>query len=317
MMKLLLFFYVVMATALLGQNLSPLHEIKASGVVYDLVVDKQYLYAGTGHGELQVFDHQTQELVKTIVLPKIKDFMGDEVHPKVFSVDHLNGKYLLMSEAKSGYRELFIHENNITSKIIGMEDHQAIAKARFIDNEHLFLATLGNDVILYDFKNKKEIYRFQISQSKFSDFALNADKSTAVIGCESGEISVIDVQKGEIIQVLKGQNLDNTYKVAINNQVVAGAGQDRKGSYYRLPSGKGGFFEGSFLIYATALSPSGEKAAYAINEANEIGIYDLQKHQELALLKGQQSTLNTIIFLDENILFSASSDPMIMMWQLP
>ncbi len=316
-MKQLLFFYVAMMTALLSQDLAPLHEIKASGVVYDIVVDEQYLYAGTGHGDLQVFDHQTQELVKTITLPKIKDFMGDEVYPKVFSVDHLNGKYLLMSEAKSGYRELFIHENNVTSKIISMADHQAIAKARFVDEGHLFLGTLGNEVILYDIKNRKEIYRFQISQSKFSDFALSKTKDIAALGCESGEISIVDVQKGKVIQVLKGQNLDNTYKVALKNNIVTGAGQDRRGSYYRLPSGKGGYFEGSFLIYATALSPSGSKAAFAINEANEIGIYDIQNHQEIALLKGQQSTLNTIIFLDEKLLFSASSDPMIMMWKLP
>lgn len=316
-MKQLLFFYVAMMTALLAQNMTPLHEIKASGVVYDIVVDKQYLYAGTGHGELQVFDHQTQELIKTITLPKIKDFMGDEIEPKVFSVDHLNGKYLLMSEAKSGYRELFIHENNVTTKIISIEDQQAIAKARFVDDGYLFLGTLGNEVILYDFKDKKEIYRFQISQSKFSDFALNDKKDTAVIGCESGEISVVDIQKGKVTQVLRGQNLDNTYRVAINNNVVTGAGQDRRGSYYSLPSGKGGYFEGSFLIYATALSPSGSKAAYAINEENDIGIYNIQNRTEIALLKGQKSTLNTIIFLDENILFSASSDPMIMMWKLP
>ncbi len=316
-MKQLLLFYMTLMTALFGQNLSPLHEIKASGIVYDIVADDQYLYAGTGHGELQIFDHHTQQLIKTVTLPKIKDFMSDEIYPKVFSVDHLNGKYLLMSEGKSGYRNLYIHENNVTNKIISIQDRQAIAKARFIDDQHVLLGTLGNEIILYNFIDKKEIYRFQISQSKFSDFALNTAKDTAVVGCESGEISVIDVQKGKVTQTLKGENLDNTYKVAIRNRVVTGAGQDRRGSYYKLPSGEGGYFEGSFLIYATALSPSGVKAAYAINEANEIAIFDLQNHQQIALLKGQKSTLNTIIFLGEKILFSASSDPTIMVWKLP
>ncbi|MEA3491899.1 MAG: hypothetical protein U9R27_08380 [Campylobacterota bacterium] len=316
-MKQLLLFYMTLMTALFGQTLAPLHEMKASGIVYDIVADEQYLYAGTGHGELQIFDHHTQQLAKTIILPKIKDFMGDEIYPKVFSVDHLNGKYLLMSEGKSGYRNLYIHENGVTEKIISVQDRQALAKARFIDDQHVFLGTLGNEVILYNFIDKKEIYRFQISQSKFSDFALNTAKDTAVIGCESGEISVVDVQKGRVIQILKGENLDNTYRVDIKNSVVTGAGQDRRGSYYKLPSGRGAYFEGSFLIYATALSPSGKKAAYAINEANDIGIFDLQNRQQVALLKGQKSTLNTIIFLGEKILFSASSDPMIMMWKLP
>ncbi|SFV50074.1 Periplasmic nitrate reductase component NapL [hydrothermal vent metagenome] len=309
---------LLIVTALWSERVvSPLKVFQASGYVYDIAADEKYLYAGTSRGELQIFDYKTNTLVKRVVLPKIKDFMGDEIYPKVFSVDHLNDKYLLLSEAKSGYRELYIHENNTTKKIITAEDKQTLAKAKFVDDKHIFLANLANEVMLYDLKAKREIYRFQISQSKFSDFALNLDKSKAVIGCESGEITVVDVKEGKVIQVLKGQNLDNTYKVAFRNGVVTGAGQDRRASYYMLPQGDGGYFEGSFLIYATALSPSGRYAAYAIDEENDIAIYDLTTHGRIALLKGQKSTLNTIIFLDEKRLFSASSDPKIMMWQIP
>lgn len=316
-MKKLLLILSIMMTLLYADTLKPVQEIKASGYVYDIAVDQNYLYAGTGSGELQVYDYKNKKFVKTITLPRIKDFMGDEIDPKVFSVDYLNGKYLLLSEAKSGYRELYIHENNKTKKLISVEERQAIAKAKFVDQDHVFLANLGNEVMLYDLKTKKELYRFQISQSKFSDFALTKDKTIAVVGCESGEITVVDVQKGKVIKILKGQNLDNTYKVDIKNGIVTGAGQDRRGSYYNVQSGRGGFFEGSFLIYATALSPSAKKAAYAINEENDIAVYSLQTNQRTAILHGQKSTLNTIVFLDENTLFSASSDPMIMMWELP
>jgi len=309
--------FLLFISMLWSETISPIKELSASGYVYDIVVDKNYLYVGTGHGELQVFDYSSNSIVKTITVPKIKDFMGDEIYPKIFSVDYLNGKYLLLSEAKSGYRELYIHENNITTKIISVDDKQTLAKAKFVDDEHLFLANLSNEVMLYDLKVKKEIYRFQISQSKFSDFALNLDKGRAVVGCESGEISVVDLHIGKVVQILKGQNLDNTYKVAFRNNIVTGAGQDRRGSYYMLPKGNGGYFEGSFLIYATALSPSGRYAAYAIDEDNDIAIYNLSTHSQVALLKGQKSTLNTIVFLDEKILFSASSDPKIMMWKLP
>jgi len=316
-MKLFLFLTFIFSSSLLAQTITPTQEIKANGYVYDITADENYLYAGTGHGTLQVYDYRSKKFVKNITLPKIKDFMGDEIYPKVFSVDYRNGKYLLLSEGKSGYRELYIHENNVTKKIISIDDKQAIAKAKFINDSHVFMANLGNEVMLYDISNKKELYRFQISQSKFSDFALNIKKDTAVIGCESGEITVVDVQKGKVIKVLKGQNLDNTYKVAIRNGVVTGAGQDRKGSFYTLKSGKGDFIEGSFLIYATALSPSGRLAAYAINEENDIAIYNLGSKAEVVLLKGQKSTLNTILFLDEKRLFSASSDPKVMMWELP
>jgi len=316
MKKILLILSMTMAL-LSAQTITPLQEIKASAYVYDITADENYLYLGSGKGELQVYDYHNKKFVKRITLPKIKDFMGDEIYPKVFSVDYLNGKYLLLSEGKSGYRELYLHENNITSKIISIKDRQAIAKARFVDEKHLFLANLGNEVMLYNLETKKERYRFQISQSKFSDFALNDTKDIAVVGCESGEISVVDIKKGKVLKVLKGQNLDNTYKVAIKNGIVTGAGQDRRGSYYNLESGKGDYIEGTFLIYATALSPSGKRAAFAINEENDIAIYNLATKQQIALLKGQKSTLNTILFLDEKRLFSASSDPKVMMWELP
>ena len=315
--KTLMTILVLSVSTLYSATISPIKELNASGNVYDISVDSRYLYAGTSHGDLQVFDYKSNTIVKTISLPKIKDFMGDDISPKIFSVDYLNGKYLLLSEAKSGYRELYIHENNTTKKIISLADKQTLAKAKFVDDDHLFLADLGNDVMLYSLKEQRELYKFQISQSKFSDFALNEDKSRAALGCESGDISIVDIKKGKIIQVLKGQNLDNTYKVAFRNNVVTGAGQDRRASYYRLPKGDGGYFKGSFLIYATALSPSGRYAAYAVDEDNDIAIYNLSTYGRIALLKGQKSTLNAIVFLDEKILFSASSDPKIMMWKLP
>ena len=315
-MKGLVTLFMLFSTLLLAQTLSPIQEIKANAYVYDMVVDSKHLYIGTGKGTLQVYDYHSKKFIKTITLPKIKDFMGDEIYPKVFSVDYINGKYLLLSEAKSGYRELYIHENNSTEKIISIKDKQAIAKAKFVDTHHIFLANLGNEVMLYNLDTKKEKYRFQISQSKFSDFDLNEQKDRAIVGCESGELSLVDIQKGTIVKVFKGQNLDNTYKVAIKKNIVTGAGQDRRGSYYKINSGSGGYFEGSFLIYATALSPSAKLAAYAMNEENDIIIYNLDTKQQVALLKGQKSTLNTIVFLDEQHLFSASSDPKIMMWKL-
>jgi len=316
-MKKIFLIFSMLLVLLPAQTIIPTQEIEASGYVYDITVDNNgHLYIGSGKGELQVYDYNAKKFVKRITLPKIKDFMGDEIEPKVFSVDYLNGKYLLLSEGKSGYRELYIHENNSTKKIISVEEKQAIAKAKFVDESHLFMANLGNEVMLYNLETKKERYRFQISQSKFSDFALNISKDTAVIGCESGEISVVDVQKGRVVKILKGQNLDNTYKVAISNGIVTGAGQDRRGSFYQIESGKGDYVEGSFLIYATALSPSGDLGAFAINEENDIAIYNLTTKAQIALLKGQKSTLNTILFLDEKRLFSASSDPKVMLWEL-
>jgi WD40 repeat protein len=53
-----------------------------------------------------------------------------------------------------------------------------------------------------------------------------------------------------------------------------------------------------------------------MDEKNNIYIYNTDTKANIAILKGQKSTLNVIIFKDENHLFSASDDNTIMAWKL-
>jgi len=171
-------------------------------------------------------------------------------------------------------------------------------------------------VALLDIKSKKELYRVQLSESKFSDFALNEDKTQVVFSCESGVLNVVDIQTGKMLKELKGQNVDNVYRVDFKKGMVSGAGQDQRGSLYDVASGEGDYIKGSFLIYGTALSPSASKVAFAMDEKNNISVYNTSNKSKIALLKGQKSTLNVILFKDENRLFSASDDNTIMVWDL-
>ena len=175
---------------------------------------------------------------------------------------------------------------------------------------------MSNEVALLDLKSKKESYKVQLSESKFSDFALNIDKTQAVFSCESGILTIVDVKTGKVIKELKGQNVDNVYRVDFKSRIVSGAGQDRRGSIYDVTTGKGSYIAGDFLIYATALSPSAKKVAFAMDEQNNISIYNSSTKSKMALLKGQKSTLNVIIFQDENKIFSASEDSTILVWDL-
>ena len=47
-----------------------------------------------------------------------------------------------------------------------------------------------------------------------------------------------------------------------------------------------------------------------------IFLYTMSTKTKIAELQGQKSTLNTIIFKDENTLFSSSDDETVMMWRL-
>jgi WD40 repeat protein len=95
------------------------------------------------------------------------------------------------------------------------------------------------------------------------------------------------------------------------------AGQDRRGIIYELGNGAYERYDGSFLLYAGALSPSLKFGAYAFNEQNDIVLFDLASKSKVYTLKGQKSTLNTIVFASERELVSSSDDQFIMIWRLP
>jgi len=297
---------------------SPVLEIAMNGTVKDMVLRDKTLLIATDSGSLQIYDYEAKVFTSTITLPQVKDFVGDMIPPRVFSVDEMHGRYLLLSDSgKGGYSNLWMHENNVTTQLVNADDKKAVIKVRFINKDQVLLGYLSNEAALFDIKSKKEIYRVQLSESKFSDFTLNEKKTQAVFACESGVLNVIDTKTGEILKVLKGVNVDNVYKVDFKQGIVSGAGQDRRGALYDVAMGSGEYIEGSFLIYATGLSPSAKKVAFAMDEENNISIYNRATKTKVAELKGQKSTLNTILFKDENILFSSSDDNTVMMWQLP
>jgi WD40 repeat protein len=317
MKKILLGLFLSIAWLESATVFSPVLEIGVNGTTKDMVLYEKELLVGTDNGVLQVYDYKEKVFTKTITLPEIQDFMGDMIAPRVFSVDKIDGRYLLLSESgKGGYVNLWVHENNVTRQLLDASDKKAAIKARFINKEQILLGYLSNEAALFDIKSKKELYRVQLSESKFSDFALNEAKTQAVFSCESGVLNVIDTQRGKVYKVLEGMNVDNVYKVDFKQGIVSAAGQDRRAALYDVLMSTGEYIEASFLIYATGLSPSAKRVAFAMDEKNNISIYRRSDKSKIAELQGQKSTLNNIIFKDENTLFSSSDDNTVMMWKL-
>ena len=189
-------------------------------------------------------------------------------------------------------------------------------KARFIDDDHILFGYLGNEAGLYEISSGKERYRVQLNASKFSDFALDESKRRAVFSNESGILFVIDTHSGKVLEKLQGLNVDNVYKVAFRNDTVSAAGQDRRGAVYDVKTARGYYIQASFLIYATALSPDAKAVAFAMDEDNSITLFDTRTRSKTAILKGQKSTLNVILFEDATHLYSASDDNTVMVWDM-
>jgi len=301
-----------------AQTVSPQHSIIVDGLAKDMVLTAENtLLIATDNGHVEEYNTSNYAKVKQISIPKVKDFMGDMMPARILSTDRMGDTYLLLSDSgKGGYSNLFVERKGKLTQILSPDDKEAIIKARFIDPTHILLGYLGDEVALLNIDSKKERYHLQLGESKFSDFALNEKKTEAVFACESGILSVVDVKRGKIVKRLQGQNLDNVYKVDFKNGMVSAAGKDRRGALYDVKTGEGSYIEGNFFIYATALSPSARKVAFAMDENNDISIFNTLTKSKLAVLKGQKSTLNVIIFKDETHLFSASDDNTIMVWEL-
>ncbi len=298
--------------------ITPQRQIEADGAVNDIVLSSDgALIAGTDHGSLQRIDLKSFELETLFHLPQVKDFMGDLIDDKIFSVDEFEGRYLILSDSgQGGFSDLRILEKGNPRLLIGSKDRQTIIKARFIDKDHILYATLGNEAVLYEISSAKEIYRKQLSESKFSDFALDKNRKRAIFGCESGVLTLIDTATGKILKSIDKLHVDNIFSVDIRKNWVIAGGQDRRASYYNLSFAKGGYFKSDFLVYAVALSPSSKRAAYAMHDDNSITIYRLDTKVPFALLKGQKSIMTRMLFKDETTLISASHDPMIMLWKI-
>jgi WD40 repeat protein len=307
----------VFASVLLSAELIPKRIIEASGNVQQIALVEGKIVVGTSVGTVETYQLSDASKLSLVQFPKIKDFTGDEVAPKVFSVDRIENSLLAVVQASNGARELYKIDEGKPQVLIDSSANLFISKAKFVDKNRILVALLSNEFLLWDVKNKKEIYRIQPNPSHFSDFALNENKTMVASSCESGEITVFDALSGKIIKVLKGGNVDNVYKVDFKKEKILCAGQDRRGIIYELGNGAYERYDGSFLLYAGALSPSLKFGAYAFNEQNDIVLFDLASKSKVYTLKGQKSTLNTIVFASERELVSSSDDQFIMIWRLP
>ena len=289
-----------------AKDLTPSSSLIASGGVIDLVLNNDKLYVSTAASSVDIFDIKTQEKIDSIKMPKIKDFLGDIIDSKIYSVDILNDNILILSQGEKGGRNLDIYKDGKFESIIKDTQRQFIARAKFLDENHIIYGLLSNQIYLYDIKNKKIIKEIQVSQSKFSNFKLTQDKTKLVVCDESGVINMLDSKNFDIIKTFRYQNLDNVFQVDIKDNLILTAGQDRRAAVYNLDTKNAYYKEYSFLVYAAALSPSTKLAAVASDEENNVTIFDTSSQANLYKLTQNKATLSNILFLNENEIFVTS-----------
>lgn len=302
------FTIIILLLNLNAKELEPNSFLSTSGGVTDLIIDKNRLFAATTASSVDIFDITTKEKIDSINLPKIKDFIGDTIDSKIYSVDVFDDKILILSQGENGGRNISLYKDGKLTHIIEDKQRLFIARAKFLDENHIIYALLSNQIYLYNIKNKTITKEIQISQSKFSNFKLSSDKTKVVVCDESGVLTMLDSNTFNIIKTFKNQNLDNVFQVDFKNKIILTAGQDRRSAVFSEDGKMSYYKEFSFLIYSAGLSPSGNLAAVASDEENNVTIFNTNTKEELFLLTKNRNTLTNILFLNENEIFVSSDD---------
>jgi len=229
--------------------------------------------------------------------------MGEDIDSKIYSIDVLGDKVLILSQDNGGYRRVHIFQNNKITEVVSKDDRLYIAKAKFIDKNHILLGLLSNVLINYEIGSKKHIWEFQATESKFSNFVLNKDRTFAISTDESGDLQMIDLKKGKIIKSFTGLNVDNVFQVDWKKDIIATAGQDRRCAVFNAKTQKGYYKSASFLIYSVGISPSSKFIGYANTEDNDVTVFNSQTKEDIVVLIKNKANISNIKFLNDKEVF--------------
>ncbi|WP_345987770.1 hypothetical protein WCX18_11000 [Sulfurimonas sp. HSL1-2] len=319
-MKKISLLFMLSAALLIGREIGPAAALTADGLVTDILVENGELYAATYGGKVDVFDIAGRKKQAVITIPNIIDFMGDEIPAKIYSIDKLGDVLMLVSEGKAGYRNVYLYQNEKLKKVIDSSDALPIKRGVLVDEDHMLLGLLSSEIILYRISTEEVVYRRMIKDeesggSAFGDMTLSEDRKTVVTADESGDVNVFRVSDFSHMKLLRGQNVDNIYKVDYRQGVIITAGQDRRCAVYK-PDGTAYYMEGDFLIYAAALTPSANRGIFAATVENDVALFDIAGRTKLAELKGHTATLTDFAFVDEDHFFSSAEETRILYWDI-
>jgi WD40 repeat protein len=299
-----------------GQEIHPFSKIETSGAITDFVIDGSYILISTDAGTIETYNPDIREKDDLIQLSDTKDFMGDPVPTKIYSIDKLSSKILAVTQGNHGFRNVLIFENGQSEEIITAErDKMIIKKARWVNNNTILLGLLSNDLILFDVMQKRIICEINISPYTFSDFSLTEDKQYAFTADESGIVHEIDLHNCVVKQDYMGINVDNIYQLVYKNGVIITAGQDRRVGVYNTITGDNYFLQKNFLVYSVGLNSDGSIGAYSATEENDISIFMTVNRKDVYILKGHQSVITKMVFIDDYTFLSAGDDQYLIIWK--
>lgn len=143
-MRVLFFIFCLLNFIFANEITTPIKEIEASANVLNTTLINGKLFIATDGGTVEIYDPKESKFDEIIKMDDIKTYVSDHERPKILNVDELNGKMLILSEGDYATKVLYIRENGQMRSI--KMANQAIKKALFLDDEHIALASISNEI---------------------------------------------------------------------------------------------------------------------------------------------------------------------------
>ncbi|EGK7485295.1 WD40 repeat domain-containing protein [Campylobacter lari] len=288
------------------------YELKLDSNLNALKLVDNSLLIGLDNGEIKQYFLKDKKMQKIIRLDKIKNFYEENLSPRIYSIDYLNGAILILSEGDFGSKKLYVYKNK---QLLSYDlANDGAKKALFLDDNTILLALLGSNIELFDLKTKSVVKNFTFSSSSLSDVVLNETKTQLVAGFESGELMLFDVKKWQKIKSYKNVHKDNIYQLDFKNTIIASCSTDRKLGIAQNDQEKN--IERDFLIYTCALNENGSIAAFGDNEKNIIELVNTKNLKTIKKFQNKDFLLEYLIFLNEHELISAGYEDKIIFWSI-
>jgi len=314
-MKNILLILVLFFTSISAKEITPYKYVQASEAVTDFVKVDNLLIIGTEEGIIDIYDLEKDQLRDQIKLPKVKNIFGDDIRSLITSVDYYQGKIIFIKRLLSGYHELYLYENKKLTKLLDESRYFSLKKVKFVNKESVIIGFMSNELMLYDLKNRKIVYKKQYNLASLSDIVLDEKREYVFTADETPQISKIDILTGKVVQKFFKANKRDIFSIDYKKGKLLSGGKDRRVILYQTPE-KYAMTKGDFFIYDVALNPDATKAAFVKNEENDISVIDTASMEEIMLLKGHDQTILKIDFHTSNELISADEDDRLMFWRL-
>ena len=310
-MRALFFLFCILGFAFASEITTPYKQIEVSANVLSTTLINGKLFVATDGGTVEIYNPKEDKFEEIIKIDDIKTYVSEHERPKILSVDELDGRTLILSEGDYATKVLYLRENGEMKSI--KLANQAIKKALFLDDEHIVLASISNEIYFLNLKSGEIYENFKISIAMLSDMELSEDRKTLAIGCESGKVYLYNIKTKKMDQVLD-IHTDNIYDIAYKNNVLITGSTDRIAGIFSAGSLKK--INTGFLVYGVGLSDDGKIAAYMSDEMSDVNLVDSVSLEKIAMLKTGQSTINSIVFIGDNEVVTSAYEKKILFWRV-